>query len=95
MLGIRNEFQKKEPWQIVCQKNLDFCRDSLSYWYIAQYISYLQGMFQSADCNFDFYIASAPGGYAKLIRMMGLNKGGKALRSILRELRMTIISARK
>ena len=95
LIGIRNEFQKGEHWKIVYKKNLDYCRDGLDYWSIKKYIVYLQPIFKTVSCNFDFYVEYAPGGYSKLVKLMRLNKSSNLLKSVLRELRMTIISARK
>lgn len=92
VLGVRNGFQKGQPWRSVVAANLRYCREGLSYWSTSRYRELSLRIFGNCRWPMRFYIDHSQGGFARLFRRLPL----KTLSGQLsRETRMALLVQRK
>ena len=92
LLGVRNEFQKNQPWQAVAAANHRYCREGLSYWTTAEYRKVSLKIYGNCDWPMQFYMNNSPGGFARFFKRLPF-KGLFGLLS--REIRMGFMIHRK
>jgi len=69
IIGVRTTSQQGMPWQKVYQSNLDYCRNSLSYWPVRKYRKLLvKSGFHDFHCGTVDHLEHMDGGYAALLR---------------------------
>jgi SAM-dependent methyltransferase len=91
IIGVRNEFQHGKPWRTVYRSNLDYCRNSLSYWPVRKYRQFLnRSGFHDFQCGTVDFLQHMDGGYAALLRRLRVPR---PLRRALCDVRNVTISA--
>jgi SAM-dependent methyltransferase len=92
LLGVRNEFQRDQPWRAVAAANHRYCRNELSYWTTRQYRDLSSRVFGNCQWPMQFYLDNAPGRFARLFKQLPFT----ALSGVLsREIRMGFLVHKK
>lgn len=92
ILGVRNRFQTKEPWQTVAIANQKYCQNGLSYWTTGQYRKLSLQVFGNCHWPMQFYLDHSSGGFARVFKRLPF----KTLSGLLsREIRMAFMIQRK
>ena len=91
-LGIRNVFQRDMSASQTLERNLEYARDSVSYWSNERYRRLSVEMFGNASWPMDYFVRFSPGGVARLGRRLHLQR---AVGTIARETRVAFLLQRK